>query len=468
MEQPNALVKIALNEVVNSINSGTTPTTALKKVASDLDLNPNYVHRVGEALNVALHYNHFKKADDRSAQFEIADIPAVVKGLFNETEKTGSQKRAEAFPDNGGEDTVFNYNRILNNPKYKKAYLEIINATETHESFPLSLKGAFEKSANLLKDLERDLDEAKTDKVGSEIDLNQKFSSLSDHFRKDSNYRLSFDEFESQVFSKYGEQAVPYLDLLHKTSKTAEDRGVHDKGYQMFESSKELAMFDSLMKAAEDFAKADDLLKEAEEKFTFEKEYYSEIGKLVANNGSLSKNAEQQDPVRSKKKNKQSKVAEERDPVLLRIEKKAKFKKSADVVSLFALSRLLNQSQTQDGLAKNINDRFLESKNGNSPKHNLVLENMERQLLLQELIMTDPILSKSNPQKVAKAYEQILRLSPQVSKEKEVVRAMLRQAVAAQAIAPYDADQWTKLDTDILKRKIVSENYMKGRTDIKF
>jgi hypothetical protein len=467
MEQPNALVKIALNEVVTNINCGANPTTALKKVASDLDLNPNYVHRVGEALNVALHYNHFKKAEDRSAQFEIADIPAVVKGLFNETEKTANQKKAEAFPDNGGEDTVFNYNRILNNPKYKQAYLEIVNSTETHESFPLSLKGAFEKSANLLKDLERDLDEAKTDKIGSEITLNQKFSSLSDHFRKDASYRLAFDEFESQVFSKYGEHAIPYLDLIHKTSKTAEDRGVHDKGYQMFETSKELTMFDSLMKAAEDFVKAEEFLKEAEEKFSFEKEYYSEIGKLVANNGSLSKNAEQQDPVRSKKKNKPSKTAQERDPVLLRIEKKAKFKKSADVVSLFALSRLLNQPQ--DGLAKNINERFLDSsKNGTSPRHNLVLENMERQLLLQELIMTDPILSKANPQKVAKAYEQILRLSPQVSKEKEVVRAMLRQAVAAQAIAPYDADQWTKLDTDILKRKIVSENYLKGKTDIKF
>ena len=468
MEQPNALVKIALNEVVTNINSGSTPTTALKKVASDLDLNPNYIHRVGEALNVALHYNHFKKAEDRSSQFEIADIPGTIKELFDGTEKTSSQKKAEAFSDNGGEDTVFNYNRILNNPKYKKAYLEIVNAAETHDSFPLSLKGAFEKSANLLKDLERELDEVKTDKVGSEIELNQRFSSLSDHFRKDANYRLSFDEFESQAYSKYGEQAVPYLDLLHKTSKTAEDRGVHDKGYQMFEPSKELQMFDSFIKAAETFAKSDELLKEAEEKFSFEKEYYSEIGKLVANNGSLSKTAEQQDPVKVKKKNKPNKVAEERDPVLLRIEKTAKFKKSADVVSLFALSRLLNQSQTQDGLAKNMGERFIRSKDGDSPKHNLPLENMERQLLLQELIMTDPILSKANPQKVAKAYEQILRLSPQVSKEKEVVRAMLRQAVASQAIAPYDADQWTKLDTDILKRKIVSENYLKGRSDMKF
>jgi hypothetical protein len=93
---------------------------------------------------------------------------------------------------------------------------------------------------------------------------------------------------------------------------------------------------------------------------------------------------------------------------------------------------------------------------------------MERQLLVQELMMTDPILSKVSPGKVSKAYEQILRLSPQVSKEKEVVRAMLRQAVATQAVAPHDADQWTKLDTDILKRKIVTENYMRGKGEAKF
>jgi hypothetical protein len=107
--------------------------------------------------------------------------------------------------------------------------------------------------------------------------------------------------------------------------------------------------------------------------------------------------------------------------------------------------------------------------NGVNPKANLTMENMERQLLLQELMLTDPILSKVSPQRVAKAYEQILRLSPQVSKEKEVVRAMLRQAVASQAVAPHDADQWTRLDTDILKRRMISDSYLRGKLDgVKF
>jgi hypothetical protein len=234
----------------------------------------------------------------------------------------------------------------------------------------------------------------------------------------------------------------------------------------MYEPAKELTMFDSLMKSASDFISAEKGLKVAQENFQFEKDYYSEIGKLVANNGSLSKNAEANDPVKIKKKNKSEKTADERDPVLLRIEKQAKLKKSANLLNLFSLGSLLSETHPSQLLANDISDRVMRPRdNAHRPKHNLTLENMERQLLLQELIMTDPILSRANPQKVAKSYEQILRLSPQISKEKEVVRAMLRQAVATQAIAPHDADQWTKLDTDILKRKVQSDLYLKGRLD---
>ena len=50
MEEPNILVKTALNEAVQKVNEGMTPSVALKKVANDLDLNPNYIQRTGEAL----------------------------------------------------------------------------------------------------------------------------------------------------------------------------------------------------------------------------------------------------------------------------------------------------------------------------------------------------------------------------------------------------------------------------------
>lgn len=475
MEQPNSLVKIALSEVIQQVNGGTPPTVALKKTASDLDLNPNYIHRVGEALNVALHYNHFKTASDRSAQFDIADIPGVVSELFDGKEKTAAQYAADTFGANEASDEVFNYNRMLRNPKYKEAYMKIASSDATEESYGLSFKGAYEKSANVIRDLEQGLDNARTEKVGAELSLNSDFSKIAAHFRRDEGYRSSFGEFESQVYSKHGEAAVPYLDLIYKTAGISEDRGVHDSGYVMFDPVREVEMFDTLMKSAENLLTAEETVKTAEENLEFERGYFQEIGKLVANNGSLAKSAEESDPVQIKKKDSSQKVAQEAevDPVLAKIEKRASLKKEAFMGQLFSLGNLLSKTNVQEELIKGVGERFTGSLNrphsGPSPRANLTMENMERQLLLQELMLTDPILSKVPPQRVAKAYEQILRLSPQVSKEKEVVRAMLRQAVASQAVAPHDADQWTKLDTDILKRKMVSDSYLRGKMDgVKF
>ncbi len=145
--------------------------------------------------------------------------------------------------------------------------------------------------------------------------------------------------------------------------------------------------------------------------------------------------------------------------------------KDAGFLGSFAVGNLLNKYSPTSHIDSMISDSFFGGKNkkNTGARANVTLDNMERQLLLQDLMMTDPILSKIPPAKLAKAYEQILRLSPQVSKEKEVVRAMLRQAVASQAVAPHDADQWTRLDTDILRRKITSDNYLRGGAEpVKF
>jgi hypothetical protein len=101
----------------------------------------------------------------------------------------------------------------------------------------------------------------------------------------------------------------------------------------------------------------------------------------------------------------------------------------------------------------------------NYAKPNLTLENMERKLLLQELMMTDAILSKVNPVKVARAFEQLMRLSPEISKEKEVVRAELRAMVASQAVSKYDADLMTKLDTGMLKRRVATHQFNSGNIE---
>ena len=231
----------------------------------------------------------------------------------------------------------------------------------------------------------------------------------------------------------------------------------------MFDPSKELGMFDTLLKASEEMLVSEEMLKISEDNYTFEKDYYSEITKAAGRGTLLTSNENDASEIVFKKKI-NSKIAEiEEDPVLKHIEKKA------GLFQTLGIGAMVNR-QVGGQMEELLGTTFSNKKSfGFSGKPNNTLDNLERQLLVQDLIITDPILSKVNPARVARAFEQILRLSPQVSKEKEVVRAMLRQAIASQAVAPHEADQWTKLDTDILKRKIVSENYLRGKFDtVKF
>jgi hypothetical protein len=490
MEEPNILIKSALHEAVLKVNEGMSPTSALKKVANDLDLNPNYIQRTGEALNVALHYKHFKTASDRSAEFEIADIAKAIEDNFSHTEKTAAEYASEQFISDESSDTVFNYNRMLSNPQYKQAFLEISGAKETHESYPTTFNTVYEKSANYIQKLTKQAEQAEVNKVAAEISLNSNFSELASEFRKDAGHRTSFEEFESQVYAAHGEAASPYIDLLHKTSCSHEERGVHDSKYITFNQCKEAALFDNFIKSAETFIATQKEAEEIAESLAFESSYLKDVHKLLGKQSAaecpkcgcqignpkkgctcshdIEKKAEKEDdesdyneeqepedPVMAKIKKKASSLAEEaststRDPVL------------AEAMEKEAFGGLGFGKMLGDLLHAPVAESFSSSFKPELKKPNLTLDNMERKLLLQELMITDPILSKINPAKVARAFEQLLRLSPEISKEKEVVRAELRAMAASQALSTHDADLMSKLDLNMLKRRAATEQFNAG------
>jgi hypothetical protein len=488
MEEPNILIKTALHEAVQKVNEGMTPTEALKKVASDLDLNPNFIQRTGEALNVALHYKHFKTASDRSHDFEIADIPQAVQENFTVKEKTAAEYVSENFPESPQNDTVFNYTRMLNNPVYKRAFLEISGAAETHESYPTTLGTVLTKSANYVQRLTKQAEEAEVAKIAAEIELNDSFSSLCDEFKKDAGYRTSFEEFESQVFSKHGEAAIPYLDLLQKAANLSEERGIHDSGYMMFQQCKEAALFDKLISAGEQVVLAEKLASEAFEDLSFESSYLQSCKRMLGKKAEKEEKEEkaEEDSSKAKADETAEEEQESEDPVIMEIKKKASDKdytvavaytqdpvlteamqKEAFFGGLMSIGKLM--SGPIHDLAHEHASHAFSAGFKHSPaagaKPNLTLENMQRKLLLQELMMSDAILSKVNPVKVARAFEQLMRLSPEISKEKEVVRAELRAMVASQALSKYDADLMTKLDSGMLKRRVATHQFNSGNTE---
>jgi hypothetical protein len=254
----------------------------------------------------------------------------------------------------------------------------------------------------------------------------------------------------------------------------------------MFDTCKEASMFDNLMKAAELYLSSTKTAEELQEDLNFETAYLKDTHKLMGKQSAAkcsscgcvldspkkgcdcTHDKVKKEPLESEDT---SSDEESDDPVIAEIKKKASdpeyttiAKHASDPVLAQAMEKeafgfgKIFGDLLQDPIKESLSSAFRKA----PTKPNLTLDNMERKLLLQELMLTDPILSKHNAAKVARAFEQILRLSPELSKEKEVVRAELRAMMATQALSKFDADLMTKLDTGMLKRRVATMEFNKG------
>jgi hypothetical protein len=80
------------------------------------------------------------------------------------------------------------------------------------------------------------------------------------------------------------------------------------------------------------------------------------------------------------------------------------------------------------------------------------MKNLQRQLILEELMVTDPVLKGENPDSVSRAYQTLIQIAPDVSLNREVARSILRQSVQSVAVSPYDAKSWSDLENEMRKR----------------
>jgi len=504
MDAPSLLIKEALDQVVKSVNSGTRPTDALRKVATEFDLNPNFIQRTGEALNVALHFNHFKTASDRSQEFEIADIPAVVEALFATPEKTAQQERSEQFADLDLPTHMPNYRRLMGSSLvHKQAHLDFLASQEIDEPLAPSFKQVHKVASEFVRDLNKQAAELEADVNEAGMQYGDKFFRLGQVFQKDAAARTSFEEFESQVFANHKEAAIPFIDLLHSTYCPHEERGVHDPHYFNFDTCKEAQQFEQFLKTAEEFNRLTvalvDLKKEASEHTATMAALNAQIEKTAKKlpvdqdiedccikepKHDESKESAKEEAAESPKEQEAEEEEYEDDPVMALVKKKAKGKltesdedpvlklaleKEAFLGGLLGLSSakdVVNHTMgSQDIMGEAFKHTFMKPPSTNTgPRPNIQMDNMERQLMLQELMLTDSILSHLPPVRVAKAYEQLIRLSPELSKEKELVRAELRAMTASQALSKFDAELMTKFDMGMLKRRVATQEFNRGNT----
>jgi hypothetical protein len=219
---------------------------------------------------------------------------------------------------------------------------------------------------------------------------------------------------------------------------------------QCFEPCDEVKLFGDFLKKADELASIKQAADDADYNYNYENEYVKEIFRTrgcelfdkqaSAVDSTISERVEAE----LKKEAEDIEKISEEDPVIAVIkQKKAEElkKKEASIKEAFGFIEGMFNKAKEEG------------KPSISATTNTDSDNRDRAFLLQELAYTDPILSKQPPRKVVDSYEQMLRLSPEISKEKELVRAFLRQSTAGQAVDPFMGAQLVEADTKLLKQR---------------
>lgn len=497
MQDPNKLLKTAVDDIVNHINGEKMSAhDAVVKTARDMDLNVHFIKRACEVINVALTYEHFRKhASDRGADFPIVDAQKVSAEIFPNTEPTIAEKKSQWFSGTIVEENVPNFLKAKSDPKFKRAFAELKALKDTPQE--TSDQGICEKAGYARQNMVQHLDNCRTELVGTKLELADKFASLVNGLSRDPAARTSFPDFEAQVYSKYGEEAVPYLDLIYKSASCPEPRGEHDAKHTAFDDSLEVILFGDLLKTADHYNAAMDRtaqaatdLAEMETKRAAAYQFLGEqrLQQLRAEDkeaatlveGLVSKKAE----------------VEEIDPVLALTQQKLAVIKDAEEAGAPSLAdeaqhltfsqRMLppvlktkiiaykkKQAEVEEkdaGVAGTAWDTLLEQyKSQATPPGvgpaNSPMDNLDRKLLIQNLMTTDPILRTYEPKKVVDSYEQFLRLAPELSTEKEIVRSHLRQMVASQAMTAFDGAQLIDANTKLLKQRMLESGAKPPRDD---
>jgi hypothetical protein len=449
MQDPNKLLKAAVDSIVNSINHEKLPAhAAVVKTAKELDLNVHFIKRACEVINVALTYEHFRKnAEARDTDFPIVDAQKVSAEVFSQPEKTANEKRSEAFSGSLVEESVPNFRKAKHDQQFRSTLGKL--ATIQEEVRGLSDQGICEKATLAKQALERELDVSRTDAVGAKLAMDSQFARLVNHWSKEAAARTSFAEFEAQAFSRYGDAVVPYIDLIHKAAGCKEERGNHDAKYVAFDDSPELTVLASFLEATDDLRVANEKLAQiALTMAEVEQSKNDAYAKLAAARRLQAEEVEAAEPVEEK----QAAVVEaeaEEDPVLV-----------AANAKWLARQKEANEKQAA-GIGDSVPGKLFEAFSDHYKKESTpggggqggALGNLDRKLLIQNLMATDPILKTYEPKRVADSYEQFLRLAPELSNEKEIVRSHLRQMVASQAMTAFDGAQLMDANTKLVKQK---------------
>jgi len=433
----------AVREAVGHYNRGMEENDAVVKAASSADFNPEQTQRLVESFNTTKTICFLKNASDKTATFPLADGSVVANTMFSpeleaKVAETFSLKGNSSYYDSAPKVDFVLPDVSSDLPGYKD---ETKAAGDSRE---LKDYREFTDIANTVHDTQRVAD------LGFEMNLQKVASDI----RLLDNPRANSHIFAA--FTSYGDPSI----------------GAEAMGYVQSLLPEKVASYDGFFTNADiDYPEIFELYKKAVD-FKWEA---NQMGKI----------ATEMDKARAV-----AVVALHADvpydeaysdgfmPASLLKKAQARRRENNNNSILSSLLQSKNKSmlgsvtgeigkgvgkEVGKGIAAPILSQgagFTDAIVGNPEQESEDLTAKSKKLykehMLTKLITTDPVLRGANEELVARTFVELDSLAPEITLHEPIVKSILREAVNAEALSPYDAKAHLDLN-EALKRHLKEE-----------
>ena len=420
----------ALNDAISNFNEGADENSSVVKAASAHGFNPEQTQRLVEAFNTTKTICFYKHASDRSSDFPTADPNEVIAKLFGKVETEEKAAADDVYED-------YSY--------YEQSHPEL-------EKTAKYLEADFDPWAGFG-------DDEFTDKEAEARIKVTEYQGLRDAVKACDNAALIASNHYDLTIQKVAEALR--RELYHNES-LADEMFTYGKTLGKMASAAVDAILERAnVKEAKDLrvSSFDHTHAMLASSVKSAAESLQEAGTMIAQKEQLSKMADELSVELG------ISPKQEEDELDGFVPKSAADKKKKDKTMVGSALNSMS-SQTGKEVAKSVVEKAkttLQAPDAANKKFQDRARNMYRTMLLQRLIVTDPILKGADEDSVIKAYESLVQIAPEVSLQEDVTRSILREAVTTASISPYDAKSYVDLDSAIKKQLAATSPATEGK-----
>ena len=410
-------VLVALENAIDSVNRGTAPNDAIRKVAEAQQFSPQIVQRMVEAFNVSKTLSHMKSASgsERAASFPLADATAILSVMYPEKVLTSAERKCAEYRPAGvtEREDFMTVRRDVKLPTSKVAAYPTDPQMEAHRQF--NRRDALRKEA----EVERSAYRTRHMRAWGLAEKAAEYFRYVDH--------EPFETVEKKAMAAYGPIGKSCMDLIYSVGGLREKRAKEAPTQQLiFDRTREpYRIIEQLYKAAQEVTTSAEAVIRAEEKLAaFEKKGQF---KPVEPESLL-------------------------DSVLVEGSNRP-FEKAAIPLD-FDLTNIATQAAMGAfGLKDPSSKGTLESRtlaNVLDPGHEAEMRAAKTKVMLNDFLVNDPILSGYDPGEVSDAYNQIAQLTPEVANQPAVMRGLLRRVLQQGGVMePFEAHQTSQIESQL-------------------